>query len=598
MGQDRFKRQSQQTPQGTLTYAYDDGGNLLMTRSSNTNGASVDYTYDAMNRLASVKDNALPAGANTTTYAYDDVGNLQNYRYPNGVTTSYGYNSLNRLTNLAIGAGPTSLAGFTYTLGPTGNRLSVAEQNGHTVNYTYDSLYRLTNETISGASVPSQNGSISYSYDPIGNRLSRTSSIATVPSTTNTYDDNDRLTSDSYDNNGNTITSSGAAYGYNFENRLTSVNGGVISFVYDGDGNRVAKTVNGVTTRYLVDSNNPTGYPQVVDEITGNQIARSYTYGHSLISQKQFINNQWQLSFYGYDGQGSVRLLTGITGAITDTYTYDAFGNLLGATGHTPNEHLYAGEQFDANVGFYYLRARYLNPSSGRFWTMDSYEGSSADPASLHKYLYVGADPINKVDPSGQDFADVMGTLAGIGIISAMSVIRFIGIGIAVTESACILDMIGTAILREEGFDVGGLTPCSKDKSPRITLYRGVNQNHAGYPEALLGIAKPNRRWWQFWKLSPLTPFEHNTIQEATINSVFTSWTLNPLVAEAYALRDQLIPDTISMGVVLEAQIPISRTFPSPDLFSVRHPISNLDFPEQEVLVRGVIRGAKVRMEP
>lgn len=100
------------------------------------------------------------------------------------------------------------------------------------------------------------------------------------------------------------------------------------------------------------------------------------------------------------------------------------------------------------------------------------------------------------------------------------------------------------------------------------------------------------------WKLSPVTPFEHNTIQDATLNSVFTSCTMNPLVAENYALRDRIIPDTLSSGVVLEAQIPVSRTFPSPDAFTIRHPISGQVLPEQELLVRGVIRGAKVRMVP
>ncbi len=36
----------------------------------------------------------------------------------------------------------------------------------------------------------------------------------------------------------------------------------------------------------------------------------------------------------------------------------------------------------------YGLHARYLNPNTGRFWTMDSYEGSTFDPLTLHKYLY------------------------------------------------------------------------------------------------------------------------------------------------------------------------------------------------------------------
>jgi RHS repeat-associated protein len=106
-----------------------------------------------------------------------------------------------------------------------------------------------------------------------------------------------------------------------------------------------------------------------------------------LISQTQLISGNWVTSFYGYDGHGSVRLLTDTAGVITDTYTYDAFGNLISSVGTTPNNFLYAGEQFDPNLGFYYLRARYVNPLNGRFWTMDSFEGSAYDPASLRVSL-------------------------------------------------------------------------------------------------------------------------------------------------------------------------------------------------------------------
>ncbi|PYS20605.1 MAG: hypothetical protein DMF72_20330, partial [Acidobacteria bacterium] len=298
-------------------------------------------------------------------------------------------------------------------------------QNGRTVNYIYDSLYRLTNETISGAT-PTENGSVAYSYDAVGNRLSRTSSLAAVASTTSTYDGNDRLTGETYDNNGNALTANGNAYSYDFENHLTSLNGGAVTYVYDGDGRRVAKTVNGVTTRYLVDTNNPSGYAQVVDEIAGNQVVRSYTYGHALISQRQVIASQWEVSFYSYDGQGSVRLLTDLTGAITDRYTYDAFGNLIAATGNTPNEHLFAGEQYDTNAGFYYLRTRYLNPSTGRFLSLDSARGSNADPRSLHKYLYCLDDPINRIDPSGQSsIAESSVALAVGGILASGAMLGF-----------------------------------------------------------------------------------------------------------------------------------------------------------------------------
>jgi RHS repeat-associated protein len=86
------------------------------------------------------------------------------------------------------------------------------------------------------------------------------------------------------------------------------------------------------------------------------------------------------------------------------TYDYDAFGNLIHSTGTTPNNYLYSGEQFDPDLNLYYNRARYLNTSAGRFWSMDSFEGDDESPASLHKYLYAGNNPINQLDPSGHEF--------------------------------------------------------------------------------------------------------------------------------------------------------------------------------------------------
>jgi RHS repeat-associated protein len=67
----------------------------------------------------------------------------------------------------------------------------------------------------------------------------------------------------------------------------------------------------------------------------------------------------------------------------------------------TANNYLFAGEQFDPELGLYYNRARYLDVRAGRFWGMDSYEGSIADPASLHKYLYGENNPVNLLDASG-----------------------------------------------------------------------------------------------------------------------------------------------------------------------------------------------------
>ena len=417
---------SKTTPKGTLTYAYNTVGNITSIRSTNSNGVTMDYAYDNLNRLQSAQDNNLATGQNQTAYNYDQVGNLQTVTLPNLVTTSYQYNSLNRLTNVNTSRTATTISSYAYTLGAAGNRLSVSELSGRVVNYAYDSIYRLTNETISGVTNPNQNGSVDYTYDEVGNRLSRNSSLAAVASQQNiTVDQNDRLSSDSYDDNGSTIAADGRSYTYDFEHRIIGVTAPnlVISIVYDGDGNRVSKTVNGVTTDYLVDTNNLTGYAQVVEEIQNGVVIKQYSYGLDLISQRQLIGNDRITHFYGYDGHGSVRYLTDVTGSITDTYDFDSHGILINQTGSTPNNYLYAGEQFDHDLGLYYNRARYLDVNRSRFWSQDEYEGTNEEPQSLHKYLYAHNDPVNKIDPSGNGIIAIVAltalVLAGASIYAA-----------------------------------------------------------------------------------------------------------------------------------------------------------------------------------
>jgi len=122
------------------------------------------------------------------------------------------------------------------------------------------------------------------------------------------------------------------------------------------------------------------------------------------ISQRRLIvSPNWELTYYGYDGGGSVRQLFNTAGAVTDTYAYDAFGNTVAHTGSMLNEFQYRGEQFDSTLGMYNLRARYLNPLPGRLVTRDPEEGYVKIPATLHQYLYAVADPVNRVDPRGRN---------------------------------------------------------------------------------------------------------------------------------------------------------------------------------------------------
>jgi RHS repeat-associated protein len=360
------------------------------------------------NRLTNVVDSRL-AGATNTTYGFDAVGNLQRIQYPNSVTNLCQYDSLNRLTNLVWKTNGNMIASFAYTLGATGNRTALLETN-HGVNrgyaWNYDPLYRLTNETVTGTAPA---GNIGYGYDDVGNRTIRTNNTSGLGLTNQSFSftANDWLTSDVYDSNGNTTNSSSKSYQYDYENRLTNFNNGQVIIVYDADGNRVKKIANGVTNLYLVDTRNPSGYAQVLEEFTVSggttNLAKAYTYGLNLISQRT-LNPQPSTNYFVYDGHGSTRYLSDKGGNFVNAFAYDAYGTLIASNGAPQTVYLYTGQQFDPDIGLYYNRARYLNPQTGRFWTMDTFAGNNEDPLSLHKYLYGADNPVNNIDPDGENY--------------------------------------------------------------------------------------------------------------------------------------------------------------------------------------------------
>jgi len=88
--------------------------------------------------------------------------------------------------------------------------------------------------------------------------MQMTSTLNGIPGGSFSYDANDRIGGDTFDANGNTTSSAGISSTYDFENRMLTR--GAVTIVYDGDGNRVSETAGGVTTKYLADTLNPTGY--------------------------------------------------------------------------------------------------------------------------------------------------------------------------------------------------------------------------------------------------------------------------------------------------------------------------------------------------
>lgn len=394
-----------------IAYDYDDTGNRT---SVTIPSGTTTYAYDSLNRLLLVTDPAIAR----TQYHYDAIGRLVQTDMPNATVETRQYDDFHRLTYLEH-AGPHGvIASYSYELDDVGNRIAVTEQNGRRVEYAYDELYRLIGESISDAAGGDR--TIQYTYDPVGNRLTRDDLWEGL--TRYIYDDNDRLLSETlaadsiryeYDANGNVRRRIDdatdqvlAEYQWDWQGRLVAadMDGDGTCDVhnqYDASGNRVVQRVDGEETRFLIDTNRP--YVEVLEEYSSSGTTKtSYVHGLDLISQKRVLSGtNYEQSFYHVDGLGSTRLLTDVQGNVLNRYAYDAFGRIIQQSGPTANLYLYAGEQRDAILGLDYLRARYLDTSTGRFVSADPFEGAPGAPLSLHRYLYANDQPVNSTDPSG-----------------------------------------------------------------------------------------------------------------------------------------------------------------------------------------------------
>jgi RHS repeat-associated protein len=137
----------------------------------------------------------------------------------------------------------------------------------------------------------------------------------------------------------------------------------------------------------------------VVEFDQANAVTNRYILGDGrLIAQ---VNND--VRYFLADQQGSTRLLSDETGAITSSYDYSAFGETLSTNAETA--YLYTGQQYDAATAMYSLRARYYAPGAGRFVSRDVWPVDYGDPWELNRYGYTANNPVRWADPSGWQVA-------------------------------------------------------------------------------------------------------------------------------------------------------------------------------------------------
>jgi len=250
--------------------------------------------------------------------------------------------------------------------------------------------------------------------------LSSTSCVfVTQPPASLSFDAANRVVGFTYDARGNVLQDATYTYTWDAYNRLTQVKlastGAVVaSYGYDADGMRQTATAGGVTTRVVVDA--------VSDEIvalvdtTGAVVTKFVRDAAGALVAMVAGSSAYT---YLTNAHGDVTALVDAAGAVVARWTYDAWGkptefNAAGTpvpVGTAGNPFLFAGYFFDVATGLYYLRARYYDPKTGRFLSMDPEPGKLTDRLSQNPYIYCQNDPVNLADPTGR--AVVQGTGVG-----------------------------------------------------------------------------------------------------------------------------------------------------------------------------------------
>jgi RHS repeat-associated protein len=406
------------------------------------NSRQINFTYDLLERIQTIKDNG--AATNIAQYTYIGPQRVLQRQYQNGTqlthldnagVTDTGFDGLRRtVMRRDLRSDNSLIVGFGHAYDRQDNKSYEAKlhSTSNSELYNYDSAYRIIdfqrgqlNGTNTGIVTPS--ATEDWTLDGVGNW--RIDAVNGVPGNRAVNPVNEYTNINGgplvYDPNGN-LTAANLGYRWDYKNRLrqvcslpanatscTAPGAQVLAtYSYDAVNRRTRKVVTNSgsfdgTTNFYYD-----GWRTIEERDGANAVVRQYVYGRDIDEPLILDPNGGPRLFYHQNTLSSTFALTDAGGNVVEGYEYDAygrqtvfgagFGTVIGTASAVGNPYMYTGQRFDPETGLYYYRARYYDASQGRFLQRDplGFDGG------VNFYEYVLSRPTRYTDAYGLEISE------------------------------------------------------------------------------------------------------------------------------------------------------------------------------------------------